>query len=192
MRSRAFVILPGSYIFLALGVLLVPLPWLTAWLLAAAVHELFHILALRLFGYPVEQIEIGMSGAKIKTCGLSGLRMSACALAGPLGGFLLLLFLRIAPRIALCGAIQGLYNLLPIRSLDGEKALRGIVEHYLPLRSAERLLNAVENCVLLLVTICCLYATMKLRLGIYPLIAAALLIVRNKKIPCKATAGRVQ
>ena len=44
-------------------------------------------------------------------------------LAGPVGSLLLLGVHRWFPRLALCGLVQGLFNLLPVRPLDGGRAL---------------------------------------------------------------------
>ena len=46
-----------------------------------------------------------------------------CILAGPAASLLLLCLARIFPRVAICGLIQGCYNLLPIAPLDGGRAL---------------------------------------------------------------------
>lgn len=50
-----------------------------------------------------------------------------CVLAGPAVSFSLLALARFFPRIAICGLVQGIYNLLPIYPLDGGKALRCMV-----------------------------------------------------------------
>ena len=49
-----------------------------------------------------------------------------CVLAGPTASLLLGLLLPVAPRLALCGIVQGVYNLLPLGTLDGARAVRDI------------------------------------------------------------------
>lgn len=192
MKSCRLTILPGFYIFFAFGILLIPLRWFIAWLVAAFVHELFHILALQIFGGHVKEIKIGMAGAIINADSLSCLRTSLCALAGPLGGFLLLACLRTAPRLALCGVIQSLYNLLPVYPLDGEKTLRGVVERFSTEKVAKKVITVTENVVLFLLVSSSLYGAFALQLGLYPLVAVMMLMIKNKKIPCKPCRSRVQ
>ena len=110
---------PGTYILLAVLILTVPIPWVTAAFFAAYFHELCHICAILLCGAYVRSFEIGASGAKIQTSPLSEFQELLCAAAGPLGSFFLLIFAARIPRIAFCGLIQGLYNLIPIYPLDG-------------------------------------------------------------------------
>ena len=106
---------------------MLPLRWVVAAILAAAVHEVSHLLALHLLGIPVFGITIGGRGAVLETDSLSEGEELLCALAGPLGSFLLLLFAVWIPRVAICGLCQGLYNLIPLGNLDGGRVLRALV-----------------------------------------------------------------
>ena len=108
----------------AVLLLTLPLTWLLSAMLAALFHELCHLLALALMGIPVHGIGIGSRGSRIHTPPLDPKRELVCAAAGPLGSLFLLLFLRQIPRIAICAAFQGLYNLLPLYPLDGGRILR--------------------------------------------------------------------
>ena len=122
----AMGIFPDSRVFLlwALLLLTLPLPWLLAALGAGAFHELCHFLALYAAGTPVRGFQLGPRGARILTGPLDPKTELICASAGPLGSLFLLLFLRLFPRMALCGAFQGLFNLLPIYPMDGGRVLR--------------------------------------------------------------------
>ena len=111
------------YVTLAFMVLLLPLQWILAATIAAAVHELFHILCLRMFSVSNRKIRVHLCGAVIPVEDIGRGEELICALAGPLGGFLLVLLFPAFPRISICAIVQSLYNLLPIYPLDGGRAL---------------------------------------------------------------------
>lgn len=192
MKLSRVRILPGFYILVAFALLLVPFKWLAAWTVAAVIHELFHVLFLRLFGYRILSAQIGPTGANIKTDGQTGMKMAICAMAGPLSGLLLLPLLRIMPRLALCGAILSLCNLVPVYPLDGGRVVRGLVEHHHPPEKAKRILQFWEDIVLFLLAVLAVYASVRLRLGLYPAVWIGLLIGKNKNIACKRRHLRVQ
>ena len=60
----------------------------------------------------------------METASMSPVREAICALAGPLGSFSLLLISEYFPEAAVCGLIQGAYNLIPIFPLDGGRVVR--------------------------------------------------------------------
>jgi glucuronate isomerase len=68
-------------------VLLLPLRLCVAALVAAAVHELSHLIALRVMRVRVWSVQIGAGGAKIATESMLPHQELICALAGPAGGF---------------------------------------------------------------------------------------------------------
>ena len=181
MNKTSVQILPGFFLTAAAAILLIPLPWLFAWMLAAIIHELFHLFAVFLFRHSVLSVTIGAGGAKIETDMTLGIKMTVCALAGPVGGLLLLLFMRITPRIALCGLIQSLYNLLPLCHLDGGRALYGIFISLFQPDIAEHISVILERVMIFVLVIAAIYAFAVLRLGIIPLIFVSVLLFRNKK-----------
>ena len=114
----------SAFLLLALLLLTAPLPWVGAALAAAAFHEACHWAALRLTGGRLRGMTVSAAGAVLKTGPMEPRQELWSALAGPAGSLLLLTLLRRFPRIALCGGIQGLFNLLPVYPLDGGRALR--------------------------------------------------------------------
>ena len=121
---------------LALTLLVLPLPWVAAAVLAAAVHELCHYLAIAALGGQVGRLAVGSGGAAMELGCLSPVRELLAAAAGPVGSLSLMLMGRFFPRLALCGLVQGLFNLLPIYPLDGGRILRRALELALPDRAA--------------------------------------------------------
>ena len=99
---------PSACILAALLLLTLPLRWLMAAVFAAGVHEICHVLAVRLCGGRIFRIQIGPAGAALETDSLSFPREMLCALAGPAGSLLLLFLGKWFPEAAICGAVQGI------------------------------------------------------------------------------------
>ena len=116
----------GIGIYFSILILLLPAPWLVAGCVAAGVHELCHVAALRILRYPVNQIRFCMSGARIITGPLSPFHELVCSLAGPLGGMMLIPLLQVWPMVCLFVVLQSLYNLIPLYPMDGGRAMRSI------------------------------------------------------------------
>lgn len=101
-------------------------------LLSALCHELGHLAALRLAGAKVEAFCLTAFGAEIRadTRYLPYGRELACTLAGPAVNLALALVLaRVSGDYLLAGAnlLLGVFNLLPLPSLDGGHALHLLV-----------------------------------------------------------------
>lgn len=188
MKKTTLQVLPGFYLTLAAGILLIPLPWLFAWIIAAAVHELFHLLAVMLFGHSVLSITVDGGGTVIASDMPQGLKMTVCAIMGPVGGLILLLFLRYIPRIAICGFIQSIYNLLPLCHLDGGRALYGILVSFMHPKTADHIAVMLERIIIFFLIIAGVYALIVLKLGIMPLVFIAVLLLKNKKSLAKKVA----
>ena len=170
------------WIVLALGILVLPLQWVGAAVLAAAIHEAFHYLAVRLCGGEIMGFTVGISGAKLAVRGLSNGQEIFCALAGPMGGLLLLLGLRWIPRTALCAAFQSVFNLFPVYPLDGGRALRCGLEWWLPPERVDGVMLWLGRCAMVGVALLGLYATVCMGLGLMPMLLSA---VFCGKIACK-------
>lgn len=192
MQSKVrWEICPDFYLGLAIALLLFPPGWIIAWAVASAVHELSHYIALRCCSVPVKYIRIGLNGTVMEIEQLQPGKEWICALAGPVGGALLLLTARWTPLLALFGCIQSVYNLLPLFPLDGGRAMRCVFQYLFP-TAADRVSGFVESLFLIILAILALYASVKLLLGPLPLVAVALLLWKNGKIPCKAAKNAVQ
>lgn len=85
-----------------------------------------------LWGGRVSGMAIGSRGAVMELRGLGTAAELLAAAAGPVGSLSLLSLSGIFPRLALCGLVQGAYNLLPIYPLDGGRILRCILKWLLP------------------------------------------------------------
>ena len=127
-----FSISAGACIGSCLILLLLPAKIILSIFAAVTIHELCHIVMLKLIRIPIYRIEVNFSGAEIHTGPLLPWQELLCAAAGPAGSFLCLLFVHFAPVLALCGLIQGIYNLLPILPLDGGRMLRSTCLCFFP------------------------------------------------------------
>ena len=138
---------PRVYILLALLLLVLPIRWVAAAVLAAVFHESCHMAAVYLLGGRCEGIRLSARGARMEAT-LPAFRGELLSiLAGPAGSLLLLSLYRVLPRVAVCAAVQGFYNLLPIEPLDGGRALRLCLEHWCQHR-AEKIMTLARFAIL--------------------------------------------
>ena len=184
----------GMYLYLAGLLLLLPLRWLIALSISAAVHELFHLAAIRMFNLRVYGIQIGPFGARIRTEPMKPGQELLCALAGPLGALSLLLAAKWMPMTALCAMFQSLYNLLPIYPFDGGRALRSAASLVMPDKAATPVCAFLGRTVMILLAVLLLGMMVRFHMGLLPLLVVFIhLLGRIRgKIPCKDAADRVQ
>lgn len=175
-----------SVFWLAAGmVLFVPLKWLFAILLAAAIHELGHILAIRILGGELTGIRVGSGGACIEASLDSTYKAAVCTLAGPAANLALVLLFRWLPRTAICAMIQFLYNMLPIYPLDGGRLLQMTVRD-------ETIQHCVESVAVLVLALLGILLTRILGLETLPVCLFLFLLLMLRKIPCKEREQIVQ
>lgn len=191
--NRKFTVDPNACILLALMVLVVPVRWILAWLLAITVHELSHCIALRLCRVRIYSINIGLFGAKIETEQMSAGVETLCAAAGPLGGTLLVFFLRQFPVVAICAAFQSAYNLLPILPLDGGRiiwCLLCLLKNERVSRLCRRIVEWGVFAILFFASLLALHQ----HFGPIPLLCTISLFLKNRQIkfPCKRAEQIVQ
>ena len=181
-----FSISAGSCIYGALLLLILPLKLIICLCIAAAVHEFGHILALYIYRVPITCIKLGFGGAIIQTIPLSPRQELLCAAAGPAGSLLCLLLIHIFPLFALCGCVQGLYNLLPIYPLDGGRILQSICLCCFP-KHTVFICKVARRLAITLIVILCFYLTWQMQDDFYLLFTAYFLLRTRpeRKTPCK-------
>ena len=166
----------GFCILWAFLLLVLPLHLLLAAMGAALFHELCHGLAIYATGGKITRLTVGAGGMVMETTPMPPGKELLCALTGPVGSFLLAsLYFRI-PMIAVCGMVQGCFNILPLYPLDGGRALKCLLEWILPVQ-AERIRKFVEILTLIFLLV------LAIRVGNGAILAWGMLVMR--KIPCK-------
>lgn len=173
---------PEVCILLALLLITLPLTWLLSAILAALIHELCHLLVARCWGGTVTTVCIGWNGTHIgaEIPDRKGAILSI--MAGPLGSLLLLFLYSWQPRLAICGLFQGIYNLLPIRPLDGGNLLVLFLTEHCPERG-ESVQSVIEGVTVLVLCV----AVVRLVWDWRGILAVLFLVWcwLGRKIPCK-------
>lgn len=185
-----------ALIFLAIGLLILPLQWIGAACLAGLVHEFFHWAAVSLCGGRICHLRIGLRGAIMEVPPMSEGKRLLCSLAGPLGGLSLLLMGRFMPRMALCAAIQSAYNLLPVWPLDGGRALHSLTAMLFPPNIADAVCRFIAAAVCIFLLVLGIYAAFVWQTGFIGLLitvaAVAHIHGNSRKTPCKAAKFTIQ
>ena len=169
---------PGFCIFWAFLILTLPLKFLLAAVAAALFHEFCHGAMVKLSGGRILSMTLGAGGMIME---VESERELLCALAGPAGS--LLLACLPVKDLAICGMVQGLFNLLPIMPMDGGRVLRLILERTVPRYRAQ-----IERIVK--VTVCILLLIGAFHLGTGAVLLWMAFVYR--KFPCKPRGKRVQ
>ena len=182
MRGKIRITVSKSmYIYFAVMLLLVPLRWILALVISAALHEVFHLIVIRTMGIGVQSLRIGISGAEIETELMNPRQELLCALAGPACGFCLLPVAKWMPEISLCAIFQSLYNLIPVYPADGGRALRCGMGLLMPEMKADRVCRVIEVLVLGGFLLTGIYGTFCLGLGYLPLAFACVIVWGSRK-----------
>ncbi len=181
------------YWITALLLLTFPLDWILAVTFAAVFHEICHILMVLLMKGSIVKIRVHPSGCEIDACRMGQWQQFVSILAGPLGSFSLLVLCRMVPKIAICGLLQGLYNMIPVLPLDGGRLLRLLLQRACP-QQAEKIMDfiAIASCVAF--DLFAIWFYIAVSMGPLPGIFALIwnIKVLSGKIPCKPVRIRVQ
>ena len=183
----------GVYFTIALLVLMMPLWFFISLIIAAGIHEICHYLVLKLCDVMVYQVSIGPFGASIETESMDPGRELVSALAGPVGSFILVLIFRWVPGIALCGLIQGIFNLLPIYPMDGGRIMKCMLE-ILKIPQRDKIIRAIEWMTILGILILGFWGKWRWNLGCGGIVIGVILLLRiiRRNISCKESRFGVQ
>lgn len=184
----------NGYILAVLMLLLLPLRWIAAWLLASVVHEFFHYLIIKAFRIPVLAVRITPQGVYIATAPMPYYAEFLASIAGPVGALSLLFLAKWLPVTAICAYCQSLYHLLPVFPLDGGRAFKSLTMMLMPEPTAAAISRGVSAAVLFIIAVLGIYCSFFLHLGPLPLLAGIFLPIKcgYVKIPCKDRFQAVQ
>ncbi len=179
-RSRVRVS-PGFPVLLCLLLCLEGFGLVLPFLLAAALHEAGHLLALALLGIPVCGLELRASGAVIRADLKGQLREAWALLAGPAVNLLLAgACFRLWPLLSFCSLVLGCCNLLPISALDGGR-LCALLLPALFGRVGYMLCKLLHYGTLLAVVAAGILGTCVLHLGLLPILLTGFFLLRLPK-----------
>lgn len=178
-----------GYIALAGALLILPMRFLLAAVVAAAIHEGCHCLAIRLCGGQIYGVHLDAWKTMIETEPMEGIKGILCAGAGPVGSLGLLCFAKLFPLLALCAMVQGLYNLLPIYPMDGGRILHCFLELIMPGKGA-KIAKAIGWGTSVTVLSLCVYGAIRLKYAGVLLLAAP--IAASKALSVKNTLQRAE
>ena len=163
--------------------MVVPLQWLFTALIAATVHEGCHIISIIMSGGTIRKVKIGLGGTQIQAEIPGTYQELICALAGPMGSLFLLVFLHQIPNIALCGLVQGLFNLLPIYPLDGGRIIYCSLSLWIP-EYADTVAKQICKYTLITLAVLSILAFVYWKSGLIPILITLHLTINRKKT-CK-------
>ncbi len=135
----AFVLL-GGYRFTSISTVI-------PWAMAAILHELGHLTAIRLLGLKVKNITLDILGARIAIDGavISYRAEATVAFAGPLVNMSsVLFFYECFPNFSVFSLVLGVLNLFPVFSLDGYRIIYSVIAMLSNEKNAEKLTKYIS------------------------------------------------
>lgn len=184
---------PFCCIAAACLILILPLDWLLSAVTAALVHEFCHILFVLLMGGRIRRIRISISGIAIECDEIGDIPKLLSILAGPAGSLCLFLFRRTIPKIAVCGLLHGLYNLLPVLPLDGGRLLQLLFYRLFP-QKTDMIMRIIRWAMMMSVLFCLFLPGKHLPGGMIRNVFPVFLLLKllPRKTPCKPSQIGVQ
>ena len=193
MLSKRFCVHPAFCIGLCVSLFVLPVQWVAAWFAAAAIHELGHLLALRLLRVPILRIVLRLNGIYIDTGYMTAASELLSALAGPAFGLMCLCLSSRTPYLAVCAFAQNAFNLLPFPDFDGGRILLNLLILISPDR-AEPVYRWIVNIVSVILPLLGIILWICVDIGplIFLLCAVGASRTWIRKIPCKQCKQIVQ
>lgn len=161
-------------VMLFLSLMLSSSPYALIPLIAAAIHELGHILCARICGVRLSSFELGIFGARISTEGAlySYSTEIAISAAGPIFNLicadLVAIICKLSgisssiPDIFIFSSVAlGVINLMPIRSFDGGRIFSALLSKFISVSSVEAILDALSFSSLFLIWSISLYLLLR-------------------------------
>ena len=122
-----------------------------SFLSAVLLHECGHLLALVFFKAPITKARISLFGITLSHAPLSLKRSFTVSAFGPLFGLIgyLLAPKETLPLFSSFSLLFSLFNLLPIKTLDGARMLTAALASFLAPTSVELVSSCISKCALL-------------------------------------------
>ena len=192
IKKEKFLLKPGFFIMVSVICFLTSFETLAVLALSALVHEAGHLLAIALCGGKVRGIELGFCAFNINYDGrgMSYFREAAAALSGPAASLLTALAsvllwrstgLGIMLSLAGMNIVLGLFNLMPLRFLDGGRAVGALAARFFGEAAAEKAGTVLEAAALTALLVFGVYVYSRTGDNPSTLIISAVLIIFSCK-----------
>lgn len=181
------------FLITAFLLLMLPLEWVAAVVIAAVFHELCHIALLYALGGRIIHVKMQPWGCMIESTRLDAAKAFLSILAGPLGSFGLLVFCRSVPNVAVCGFFQGLFNLIPVLPLDGGRLVSLVLNCFCP-EQTEQVMKWLEIGILFLLCALSVWliTAISKEFWLFLLVIVCRMMSLTIKFPCKLPRNGVQ
>ena len=190
MKRSFLKVYPAFWIIAVLALVIIPIKWIFAWMIAVLAHEFGHYILLKIFQIPLYHIAIKAGGIYMHTATMTAGQEIAVSAGGLLSSLVLVLCSPWIPYTACCAFFHLMFNLLPFFSFDGGRILWNCIRSCLNAHYANITLRCLQFLVLVFVSV----LAVRIRWGIMALIAVSILLARSRCVtfPCKRRKQIVQ